>query len=194
MTCGARIGGAFRSGELHARQRDAGRGRAEPSRPGGGADGLVQARGGRRPARKIRHRPFPRTSDVQGNGRQPAGRLHGSDRTQRRARQRVHDPGLHRLSRDDRARPVGPRHAAGSGPHDRASARRQGRAARARCRPRGAADANRQRAGGIARGAAARHVVPSPSVPQSDDRLGKRNPHARHRRRAGFLSQMVRPQ
>jgi len=67
---------------------------------------------------EIRHRAFSRTSDVQGNGRQPAGRLHGVDCAQRRARQRIHDPRLHRLSRDHCARPVRPRHAAGGGPHD----------------------------------------------------------------------------
>ena len=52
---------------LHARQRPRGRGGAGPPRAGRHPHGLVQGRRRRRDARQIRHRTFPRTSDVQGH-------------------------------------------------------------------------------------------------------------------------------
>ena len=68
-------GAEIRRRELHPRQRHADCRAAEPSGPGGDADRLVPGRRRRRPARKIRHRPFSRTSDVQGHENDRAGRV-----------------------------------------------------------------------------------------------------------------------
>ena len=113
-----------------------GRGHPRPSRPGRDPDDLVQGGRRRRAAGLLRHRPFPRASDVQGHRQDPHRPVLQDRRQERRRGQRLHQSRRHRLFPARRQGPPASRDGDGGRPHGESAPDRGGRGDRARCHPR----------------------------------------------------------
>ena len=197
--CGAgtrrlRRGRRFQSRNLHLEERHGRCGHPQPPGPGGHPHGLVQGGFGRRASGQVGHRPFPRAPDVQGHPETGVGGVLQNPRPQRRARERLHVPGLHRLLPEHRRGPPGNGHGDGSRPHDQPGVRRQGGGAGKAGHIRGAPQPHRQQSLRPSRRARQRDALSQPPLPQADHRVGARGPRPDDRRYDVLLPAVVRAQ
>ena len=100
---------------------------------------------------KFRHRPLPRTSDVQVDRQDPGRRILQNRRPPRRPGQCLHRPGRDRILSARRQGSARQDDGDGSRPHGQSAARRKRGADRARRHSRRTPFAHRQQSGGVAR-------------------------------------------